>query len=147
MSFLSTPNLFLKSTRSHDTLRPASQRPAENGRLLKPKSSVANLIQLARNPLENIGEAVEDWYDGSTKEERAAKQALADRKQLLYLKLRTVKGSPSVLKKHRTDFVDRRPLVTLGRRLLLNSTSSRATMNGNQNLNLQSMTHRLYRHG
>ena len=51
-------------------------------------SSLASLVRLARNPIENIGEAVEDWYDGTTKEERARRQSLADRKQLLYLKMR-----------------------------------------------------------
>lgn len=53
-------------------------------------SSFANLIHFARNPGEIASEAVEDWYHGSTKEERAKCQAVADRKQLLYLKLQTV---------------------------------------------------------
>ena len=53
-------------------------------------SSLASLVRLARNPIENLGEAVEDWYDGTTKEERARRQSLADKKQLLYLKMRTV---------------------------------------------------------
>ena len=53
-------------------------------------SSLASLVRLARNPIENIGEAVENWYDGTTKEERARRQSLADRKQLLYLKMRMV---------------------------------------------------------
>ena len=54
-------------------------------------SSLASLVRLARNPIENIGEAVENWYDGTTKEERARRQSLADRKQLLYLKMRMVR--------------------------------------------------------
>ena len=53
-------------------------------------SSLASLVRLARNPIENIGETVENWYDGTTKEERAKRQSLADRKQLLYLKMRMV---------------------------------------------------------
>lgn len=54
----------------------------------RPSSSLASLVHFARNPIENIGEAVENWYDGTTKEERAEGQSRADRKQLLYLKLR-----------------------------------------------------------
>ena len=57
-------------------------------------SSLASLVRLARNPIENIGEAVENWYDGTTKEDRARRQSLADRKQLLYLKMRMVSLSP-----------------------------------------------------
>jgi len=55
---------------------------------LRSTSSLTNLIHFARNPLEKVGEAVENWYDGSTKEERVKRQEVADRKQLLYLKLR-----------------------------------------------------------
>ena len=90
MSFY-TPNLLLRSTRSHDVLQQKSSRQAEtNNKALNSRSSLANLIQFARNPLENIGEAVEDWYDGSTREERTRRQVVEDRKQLLYLKMRTV---------------------------------------------------------
>ena len=53
-------------------------------------SSLASLVRIARNPIENLGEVVENWYDGTTKEERARRQSLADRKQLLYLKMRMV---------------------------------------------------------
>ena len=72
-------------------------RPAEiqqGQRNLRSTSSLANLIEFARHPVENVGEAVENWYDGSTKEERIKRQVLADRKQLLYLKLRTVSLLP-----------------------------------------------------
>lgn len=58
---------------------------------LRSASSFANLIHFARNPVEIAGEAMEDWYHGSTREERARCQAVADRKQLLYLKLQTVR--------------------------------------------------------
>ena len=61
--------------------------------LLRPKSSLANLIHFVRNPLENVGETVEQWRDGHTKEERARKQSLQDKKQLLYLRLREVRVS------------------------------------------------------
>lgn len=60
--------------------------------MLPSTSSIANLIHFARNPLENVGEAVENWYDGSTKEERATRQGVADRKQLLYLKMREARA-------------------------------------------------------
>ena len=53
-------------------------------------SSLTSLVQFARNPTENIGEAVENWYNGTTKDERARRQRVADRKQLLYLKMKMV---------------------------------------------------------
>lgn len=70
--------------------RPKSVNNQLGQQSLRSTNSLANLIHFARHPVENVGEAVENWYDGSTKEERARRQVLADRKQLLYLKLRTV---------------------------------------------------------
>ena len=54
------------------------------------KVSVGSLVQLVRHPIETIGETVEGWRDGLTKEERARKQCLDDRKQVLNLRLRIV---------------------------------------------------------
>lgn len=62
----------------------------QNQKILRSSSSLASLVHFARNPIENVGEALENWYDGTTKEERARRQSLADRKQLLYLKMRLV---------------------------------------------------------
>ena len=62
----------------------------QSQKLLRSSNSLAGLVKFARNPIENIGQAVENWYDGTTKEERAKRQCLADRKQLLYLKMRMV---------------------------------------------------------
>ena len=91
MSLLSTQSLLLSPTGSHDTARPNSAGKQNQGdHALKTKGSLANLIHFARNPFENASEVVEDWLDGSTKQERAEKQAVEDRKQLLYLKLRNV---------------------------------------------------------
>ena len=69
------------------------QESEQKQSLLKKKSSLAHLIQFARNPVEHVSEAVENWYDGSTKEERTHRQTLEDRKQLLYLKMRLVRES------------------------------------------------------
>lgn len=74
--------------------RPKSANNQQGQQSLRSTSSLANLIYFARHPVVNVGEVVENWYDGSTKEERARRQVLADRKQLLYLKLRTV-SSPA----------------------------------------------------
>ena len=57
---------------------------------LRSKSSIANLIQFVRRPVENVGEAFEYWLDGYTREERIQNRQLEDRKQILYLKLRNV---------------------------------------------------------
>ncbi|KAF6227041.1 hypothetical protein HO133_008482 [Letharia lupina] len=59
----------------------------QNQKIRRSSSSLASLVHFARNPIQNVGEAVENWYDGTTKEERAARQSLADRKQLLHLKM------------------------------------------------------------
>jgi len=92
MTFLHTtslrPGLGLNHGDDTSPSSPARRQPAR--RTLRPASSLANLIHFARNPVEIASEAVEDWYDGSTKDERVRRQSLADRKQLLYLKMRTV---------------------------------------------------------
>lgn len=62
----------------------AKQKP------LRSKGSIANLIHFVRNPIDTVGETVEDWYEGNTKEERIKQQILEDKKQILYLRLRNV---------------------------------------------------------
>jgi hypothetical protein len=54
---------------------------------LHSKNSIANLINFIRNPIDNVGEIVEDWYEGNTKEERAKQQTRDETKQILYLRL------------------------------------------------------------
>ncbi len=61
-----------------------------HGNSSEAKSSIANLIQFVRNPAENVGEAFEYWRDGYTAAERVQKQKQDYRKQILYLKQRTV---------------------------------------------------------
>ena len=92
MTFIQTTPLLngLGLIHGGDEPRPKTARNQQGQQSLRSTSSLANLIHFARHPVENVGEAVENWYDGSTKEERARRQLLADRKQLLYLKLRTV---------------------------------------------------------
>lgn len=93
MALLQTTSLVQGLNLSHggDTALPQSAAKQQAQRRLRPTSSLANLIHFARNPVEITSEAVENWYDGSTREERARRQSLADRKQLLYLKMRTVR--------------------------------------------------------
>ena len=91
MSLLSNSNILLSPASPHDTSRRKSAGAQQSSiQTLRSKGSLANLIQFARNPFENASEAVEDWLDGSTKKQRAEKQVVEDRKQLLYLKLRSV---------------------------------------------------------
>ena len=92
MSFLRSPSLFQTLSPNHgdDVFVSNAAGKLKEQKRLRPTSSFANLIKFVRNPLENVGEAVEDWYDGTSKEERERKQAVEDRKQLLYLKMRTV---------------------------------------------------------
>ena len=51
---------------------------------LQKKTSIAALIELARDPVGSFGEAAQGWYDGLTKAEREAKAAKEARQQELY---------------------------------------------------------------
>ncbi|KAL9129601.1 MAG: hypothetical protein Q9217_001989 [Psora testacea] len=91
MSLLTAANLFHSPSpqySDHGSNRTISAGK-DGPKPLQSKSSIANLIQFVRDPFGNAGQAVEDWLDGSTEEERAKRQAMDDRKQLLYLKMQT----------------------------------------------------------
>lgn len=62
---------------------------------LRSYQSLANLLEFVRNPVENVGEAVENWYEGNTKEDRKRRQNREERKQILYLRLHDVGHEPS----------------------------------------------------
>ena len=84
-------SLLLRSTQSHPLLpSEPPKKQTTDGKQIRPATSIANLLYFAKNQIEGIGTVAEGWYDGSTEEERAKKQVLEDKKQLLYLKLRTV---------------------------------------------------------
>ena len=72
----------------HSTLLSNTAHTKRGGRPLQSQGSIASLVHLVRNPIE----AVEGWRDGLTKEERAWKQRVHDRKQILYLNLRNVQS-------------------------------------------------------
>lgn len=93
MSFLPIQTLLQSLSISHgdgkgtdvvDGNEKASQKRIQS------KSSLANLIQFVRNPISNVGQAVEYCYEGNTKVERVRQQILEDKKQILYLRLRNV---------------------------------------------------------
>ena len=88
MVYIPSISLLHSLTLNHEPQIATSGKQNQNIR--QSSSSLASLVHFARNPIENVGEVVEDWYDGTTKEERARRQSLADRKQLLYLKIRMV---------------------------------------------------------
>ncbi|KAL8934183.1 MAG: hypothetical protein Q9216_006032 [Gyalolechia sp. 2 TL-2023] len=85
MAILQTSTLLHPLTLQH--VKPRLESSASVCKNSKSKTSIARLLQLARHPVENLSEVVEDWYDGTTKDERDRRQSLDDRKQLLYLKL------------------------------------------------------------
>ena len=113
MSFLSTTNLLWRWSHGHDVLDTDHAKGQEDTQRLTTKSSLANLIHFAKNPLGNISEGVEDWYDGTTKAERAARQAIEDRKQLLYLKMRMVRYR-AVFYNHPANFGTGRDTLSMG---------------------------------
>ncbi|KAL8880762.1 MAG: hypothetical protein Q9192_007949 [Flavoplaca navasiana] len=91
MSLLQTSYLLQSLTFQHAKTRqslPDTEARICDPRAIGSKASIARLVQFARHPVDNVTEALEDWYDGTTKAERVRRQSLEDRKQLLYLKLR-----------------------------------------------------------
>lgn len=90
MSFLQNTALIQSLSLNHGNGSVATENGGKQQAALRSKSSIANLIQFVRNPVENVGEAFEYWRDGYTTEEQIRKQRQDDRKQILYLKLRTV---------------------------------------------------------
>ena len=98
MSLITAPTTFRTTSLDyyHYPNRPKSGRKQVQDLPLS-KKSIPNLLQFVRDPFGNVGVAVEDWLDGSTKEERAKQQVVEDRKQLLYLKMRTVSVPSSSL--------------------------------------------------
>lgn len=65
-------------------------KPQASPEQLRTKSSIANLIEFVRHPVENVADTLDTWWDGYSKEERARKQSLDEKKQILYLRLREV---------------------------------------------------------
>lgn len=86
MAILQNSTLLHPLTLQHR--KPWTESGISPSKTLKSKTSIGRLLQLARHPVENLSEAAEDWYDGTTKDERNRRQRLDHRKQLLYLKLR-----------------------------------------------------------
>lgn len=89
MSILQSSTLLQSLTLQHGKHRTLAAS-SESSPSLRAKSSIASLLHLARHPIEAVSEVIEDWYDGTTKEQRYRRQSVQDRKQLLYLKLREV---------------------------------------------------------
>ena len=143
MSLLSTPGFLLRSTRSHDTIERGQQ---SNSQPLRSRTSIANLVQFARHPLENVGETFEDWYDGSTKDQRVQRQTLEDRKQLLTIKLRNVGFSNPPRHSALSLTLCRQPAGQTGKRLLSSLMNWKATTNGKLFSTPQNMTPLCFRH-
>ena len=92
-------NNALLTVRSHSALpRWPSEPSAPLSKLNKPrlpkKTSVAALIDLARDPVGSLGEAAQGWYDGLTKAEREENAIKDARKRVLYLQQRNVSSKP-----------------------------------------------------
>ena len=65
-------------------------KPQTISQQLRSKSSLANLVHIAKHPVENVVDSLDTWWDGYTKEQRARKQSLDQKRQILYLRLREV---------------------------------------------------------
>ena len=95
MSFLPTSNFIQSLSTSHGdgkelAIVDGNAKPQQ--KQIQSKSSLASLIQFVRNPVANVGQALEYYYEGDrdNKEERVKQQILEDKKQILYLRLRNV---------------------------------------------------------
>lgn len=91
MSLLQNTGLLQGLSLNHGDSSKLSDNGGRQQASLRSKSSIANLIQFVRHPVENAGEAYEYWRDGCTTEERVEKQKRDDRSQILYLKLGNVR--------------------------------------------------------
>lgn len=95
MSFLPTANLIQSLSISHGDgkeLGIVERKTKPQKSQIQSKSSLASLIQFVRNPVANVGQALEYFYEGDkdNKVERVKQQILEDKKQILYLRLRNV---------------------------------------------------------
>lgn len=95
MSFLPIANLIQSLSISHGDGKELAivERKTKAQQCQKHSmSSLASLIQFVRNPVANVGQALEHYYEGDkdNKMERVRQQILEDKKQILYLRLRNV---------------------------------------------------------
>ena len=89
MSALLESSLFYAKTHSGQPTRTNELRKDQTrSNSLCKKGSIAALIEFTRNPVETLGSAVGDWYDGSTKEKKEGRTLANARKQVLYLNQR-----------------------------------------------------------
>ncbi|KAL9599088.1 MAG: hypothetical protein Q9219_004046 [cf. Caloplaca sp. 3 TL-2023] len=91
MSVFQSSTLLHTLTLQHGKPRDSFASPEFGGNAHKSsqsKTSIGRILRFTQHPIENLSEVVEDWYDGTTKEERYRRQSFEDRKQFLYLKLR-----------------------------------------------------------
>lgn len=87
MSFLHDTTI-LPTTLQHG--KAASLSRKHNQQQLRSNGSIASLISAVRNPVATIGDVLDGIWDGLTKEERLEKQRVENKKQILYVRLRTV---------------------------------------------------------
>lgn len=85
MPFLHSPAVLGNLPAGQESSQPAKQGPA-----IRSTRSIAKLIDFVRNPVENVGEFVESWYEGTTKEERVRQQKREEARQIWSLRLRDV---------------------------------------------------------
>jgi len=91
MSLLTATSYLTDDTYEHG----AQLQPLVNRRLrdvksttkLRSRSSFSRLLNLVRDPVGTVGEAVVGWYGGPAEDERIAREFLEGRKHLLYIKV------------------------------------------------------------
>ena len=104
---------------------------------LRSKSSLANLVHIAKHPVEHVVDSLDAWWDGYTKEQRARKQSFDQKRQILYLRLREVSSIsiPQPIVSASVYATLRLRIMRIGKLLPPRWTTSRETMAGNRCLN------------
>ena len=143
MPFLHSPAVLQNLPAGHGrpTAVQETQQRTKQGPLLRSTRSIAKLIDLVRNPIDNVGEYVENWYEGTTKEERARQQKHDEARQIWSLRLRDVSilGTP-VDPCEGANLTYRLPLMRIGKQPPQSWTRLKATMSGSRCLTLPIMT-------
>ena len=63
---------------------------------LRSRSPIAGLVKFVRHPVENVGDTLDSWWDGYSKEERVWRQTSEQKKQIQYIRLKEVSNTITI---------------------------------------------------
>lgn len=142
MPFLHSPAVLRSLSTGHrrSSNLEDTQQTLKHGSVVRSTRSIARLIDFVRNPVEHVGEFVESWYEGTTKDERARQQKREEARQIWSLRLRDVSAPwHPVAQYQAANVAYRLQLMGTGKRPQRSWTRSKATINGSRFLTPQIM--------